>query len=60
MHIFEWCLGWFKKPGIVVVDIDTPGLQYRLSENRLQHKLKENKLQYRIQTNRLHYRVPKD
>jgi len=58
MHIFEWCLGWFKKAAIV--DIDVPGLQYRLSENRLQHRLKENKLQYRTQTNRLHYRVPKD
>ena len=58
MHIFEWCLGWFKKPAIV--DITTPGLQYRLSENRLQHRLKENKLQYRTQLNRLHYRVPKD
>jgi hypothetical protein len=49
MHIFEWCLGWFKKPAIV--DIDVPGLQYRLSENHLH---------YRNQVNRLHYRVPKD
>lgn len=49
MWIFEWPLGWFRSG--TVVDIQTPGLQYRMSENHLQ---------YRTQLNKLHYRVPKD
>jgi len=48
MHIFEWCLGWFKKPSVVVVDIDTPGLQYRHAENHLQYRHAENHLHYRV------------
>jgi hypothetical protein len=58
MHIFEWCLGWFKKAS--VVDIDVPGLQYRHAENHLQYRHAENHLQYRHAENHLHYRVTKD